>query len=61
MSEFDPYKEERKSSKGEKEIVIGEWLVNGFRFFKIAMPRGKEDEDAVRRVGALIRRKFWRD
>lgn len=59
MDGFNPYKEEeRKPSLGELEARAGEWLLMGFRFFKVAMPKGKEDEDAVRRVGALIRRRF---
>lgn len=64
MSDFDPFKEKRKPSLGEKEVQAGEWLLMGFRFLKIPEPL-ETDPDAIRRVGVLIRRwfeklKFWK-
>ena len=57
MSDFypDKYKEPSKSAPGNDEAVIGEYLVMAFRFCGIPMPK-PDDEQAVRRVGALVKR-----
>lgn len=53
----NPYRYRRQKSQGEKEVVIGEYLLLLFSALRIRLPF-KSDIDAVRRVGALIARRY---
>ena len=58
VSEFpNPFREEREPSKGEQEVVAGEYLLTLFRFLRIPIPR-KADVAAIKRTGALLQRKY---
>lgn len=58
MGEFpNPFKDERKKSKGEKEVEAGGNLVKIFRLLGIRMPY-QADVVAVERVGQLIVRRY---
>lgn len=55
---INPYEEKRKPSPGEEEVVVGGYLLDLFRRFKIDVP-SEEDKRAVERVGGLLKR-WWR-